>query len=271
MNTKFLNLKLALSIAMLLFLTSLNAQSVFIPADSIAPSNLTYTYSGGSFQSYGCSGLDPTYWLSGSGDTIKVNFVLPQTNPSFRVWGMNDDDSAEVFVNTNIYPLSTSSASYDTKVICNILGSPGPNGVVFSSGLLVGSNSNSTGNYSYQNVTLNTPSVASITIVGKSGNGWGFAGVTITQQTTNINSFLNKETTIDLIPNPASNELKVSLEKNVTEFKIKIFNLLGELMFYQEYNGNNSATIDITSFQKGSYLIEIKTKDRSHTKRIVKQ
>ena len=163
-------------------------QQTYVPTDSIAPNILNYTFSGGSFQSYGCSNLDPTYWLSGSGNSFTVNFVNSQTNPSFRVWGMNDDDSAEVFVNESTYFLSLTSASYDDKVICDsILGylnpvSPGTEGVIFSSGLLVGVNSNDIGNYSYQNVTINSSNINSLTVVGASGNGWGFAGITTTTE-----------------------------------------------------------------------------------------
>ena len=176
---------------LILFISSLSlGQQTYVPADSIAPNILNYTFSGGSFQSYGCSNLDPTYWLSGSGHSFTVNFVNSQNNPSFRVWGMNDDDSAEVFVNESIYFLSLTSASYDDKVICDsIFGysnpvSPGPEGVVFASGLLVGVNSNDIGNYSYQNVTINSSNVNSLTIVGEGGNGWGFAGVTVTKDNT---------------------------------------------------------------------------------------
>ena len=170
---------------LILLISSLSfGQQTYVPSDSIAPNILTYTFSDGSFQSYGCSNLDPTYWLSGSGNSVTVNFVNSQTNPSFRVWGMNDDDSAEVFVNESTYFLSLNSASYDDKVICDSIvgypnpGSPGTEGVIFSSGLLVGANSNSIGNYSYQNVTINSSNVTSLTVVGESGNGWGFAGVT---------------------------------------------------------------------------------------------
>ena len=174
---------------LILLISSLSfGQQTYVPSDSIAPNILTYTFSDGSFQSYGCINLDPTYWLSGSGNSFTVNFVNSQTNPSFRVWGMNDDDFAEVFVNESTYFLSLTSASYDDKVICDSIlgypnpGSPGPEGVIFSSGLLVGANSNSIGNYSYQNVTINSSNVNSLTVVGESGNGWGFAGITTTTE-----------------------------------------------------------------------------------------
>lgn len=158
-----------------------NAKENYIRSDASAPDILSFSFTGGSFQSYGCAGQDPTYFVTGSGNkTITVNFVSPQTNPSFRVWGLNDDDSVKVYVNEAEYPLHESSASYDEKVICKkVSKDPGPDGVVFSSGLLVGAVNNEIGNYSYQNVTLKNTNISSITLVGLSGRGWGFAGVTI--------------------------------------------------------------------------------------------
>lgn len=158
-----------------------NGKDTYIRSDATAPEILTYTFTGGSFVSYGCAGQDPTYFVMGSGKkAITVNFSEPQTNPSFRVWGLNDDDSVAVFVNEEPYPLHSKTASYDKKVICKEVNQdPGPDGVVFVSGLLVGTIGNDIGNYSYQNITLRRTDITSITIVGLSGRGWGFAGVTI--------------------------------------------------------------------------------------------
>lgn len=179
MQTKSINI--AITIILLFAFGIANGKENYIRSDAAAPEILTYSFIGGSFQSYGCAGQDPTYFVTGKGNkTITVNFVTPQTNPSFRVWGMNDDDSVAVYVNEVPYPLHNSSASYDQKVICKTESrDPGPDGVVFKSGLLVGAIGNDIGNYSYQNVTITTSNIYSITIVGLSGRGWGFAGVTI--------------------------------------------------------------------------------------------
>ncbi len=168
-------------ILLLFFAGVASGQPLFVRADSAAPSILSYTFSGGSFQSYGCSGFDPTYWMNGNGHSMTINFVTPQTNPSIRVWGMNSDDTGEFIVNNSPYPLNSSTASYDTKVICNTTyGSPGPTGVLFSGGCIIGSNTASNGaNYSYQNVTIERSNVTSVTILRSSGSGWGIIGVTI--------------------------------------------------------------------------------------------
>ncbi len=169
------------TIILLLVFGKANGKDTYIRCDATTPEILTYTYAGGSFVSYGCAGQDPTYFVTGSNNkSITVNFVTPQTNPSFRVWGLNDDDSVAVFVNEEPYPLHSKTASYDKKVICKTVSQdPGPDGVLFASGLLVGAIGNDIGNYSYQNITLLKSDISSITIVGLSGRGWGFAGVTI--------------------------------------------------------------------------------------------
>lgn len=90
---------------------------------------------------------------------------------------MNTDDTASIHVNGENYQLTASTGSYDKKLLCGT--SPGTEGVLFVNGKLVGANSPSLGNYSFQDVQLNAENVASITITGLSGSGWGFAGVVV--------------------------------------------------------------------------------------------
>jgi hypothetical protein len=181
MKTKSTYINLLAIIILLCSVGIANGKDTYIRSDANAPEILTYSFTGGSFVSYGCAGQDPTYFVMGSGKkAITVNFTEPQTNPSFRVWGLNDDDSVAVFVNEEPYPLHSKTASYDKKEICKkVAQDPGPDGVKFVSGLLVGAIGNDIGNYSYQNITLRSTNVTSITIVGLSGRGWGFAGITI--------------------------------------------------------------------------------------------
>ena len=89
-----------ISFIVVLFSTiSIQSQNLFIPEDS-SSGLVSFSFSAnGSFQNFGCLGQDPTYWLNDANDTVVINFTSPQLNPSFRVWGMNDDDSAMVLVN----------------------------------------------------------------------------------------------------------------------------------------------------------------------------
>ena len=149
----------------------------FVTATSTSPTVLSYTLTGGSFQSYGCAPIDPTYWLSGSGMSLRVTFVAPQTRPSIRVWGMNSDDTASVMVNGAAYALSATSVSLAPKVVCGL--SPGPDGVAIVGGSLTGANTPAQGNYSYQDVTIEQTGVMSIQLTGLTGAGWGIAGASV--------------------------------------------------------------------------------------------
>jgi Secretion system C-terminal sorting domain len=222
------------------------AQCHFIPSTSTTTDTLSYSFSGGSFQSYGCMPIDPTYWLSGNGNSVTVTFVNPESYPSFRVWGMNSDDTATVSVNAVSYPLTSLSASYNTKVVCGI--SPGPNGVIFSGGNLTGANSNNQGNYSYQDVQLNITNVTSLTITGIHGAGWGFAGISVNCPPLSINindSYVNNET-VAFYPNPTSNTINFSAQVNV-----QLTNAIGQIITDRK----NVTTLDLTDQSSGIYFI----------------
>ena len=90
---------------------------------------------------------------------------------------MNDDDSASVLVNGERYPFTSASASYGLKVVCGT--TPGPDGVLFSAGNLVGANTPGEANFSYQDLQLKAVNVTSITVTGLKGAGWGFAGASV--------------------------------------------------------------------------------------------
>jgi hypothetical protein len=121
----------------------------------------------GGFASFGCAPVDPTYWLSGNGMWITATFTEPVDQPSFRVWGMNDDDIASVSVNDIAYAMNSLTATIGERVLCGL--SPDPNGVAFSGGNIAGTNP---ANFSYQDITLNmdggTPSLL-LALPGRAG------------------------------------------------------------------------------------------------------
>jgi hypothetical protein len=251
-----------------IFCLTISAQT-YIPVTNPDPAYLTYTFQGGSFESYGCSGVDPAFWLSENGISLTVNFVNPEQNPSVRVWGMNDDDTAAFMVNGSTYPLNSSSAYYDPKVICNAIGSPGPDGVLFSEGILVGANSNSQGNYSYQDVTIIGEAVTSITVTGLSGLGWGIGGVTV-DNPLGIDSIMPKSV-IEIFPNPTNGNFTIELGKEYKDITIQISNILGQIISSEEYASAKTIQKEITG-PAGVYFVEVNTaREGSNTLRVVKQ
>lgn len=220
-----------------------NAQCNFIHVTSTATDTVSYIFSGGAFQ-YGCAPIAPSYWFVGNGVSVTINFVSPATNPSLRVWGMNDDDSASVSVNGVNYPLTASTASYDTKVVCGI--SPGPDGVLFSGGKLVGANNNNLGNYSYQNVQINTTNINSILLTGLSGNGWGFAGVTVCPSPIGIADYYATDHIIGVYPNPTNQIVNFSDQANV-----QLTNVSGQIVASRK----SVNRLDLRELPAGIYFV----------------
>jgi hypothetical protein len=242
-----------------------NAQCHYIPSTSTATETLSYSFSGGSFQSYGCAPIDPTRWLSGSGNSVTVTFVNPESYPTFRVWGMNDDDVVSVSVNSVSYPLTSSSASYDTKVVCGI--SPGPDGVIFSEGNLVVANSNAQGNYSYQNVQLTAINVTSITITGISGAGWGFAGVSVNCTLgTGISQLTYNEQQVLIYPNPFNYSATIQFNSTLVNAELNIYNLYGQKIKTINNISGDKIKIDRENLSSGIYFIHLTQDNKTITK-----
>lgn len=250
-----------LCIAILLFNTTAKGQCIYHPALAGSDTAVTFIFSGGSFASFGCAPIDPTYWVAGSGAVMTSQFTTVQSYPSFRIWGMNDDDSASVSVNGLAYPLTLSSAAYDAKVVCGL--SPGPDGVIFANGKLVGANSNASGNYSYQNVTIIATNVSSITVTGVSGAGWGYAGASTNCPPLSVPVI--EPASMEFFPNPAYGIVTITglqSEKAIAS----VMNEMGVSVKRIQLINNN---IDISGLSPGIYFVKVFDGEKQFTKKLI--
>ena len=269
MSASILSKTAAILVALTFSLNSSLAQDLFIPADSTASSILTYTFNGGALQSYGCEGFDPTYWMSGGNMSITVTFVNPQSDFSFRVWGMNDDDIAELSVDGSDYFLDNTSASYSDKVICNTeYGSPGPDGIVFSNGQIVGANTNSTGNYSYQDITLNTADVTTFTLSGIAGAGWGFIGVTVNTQVVGVTD-PEALGSPQFFPNPAQDVLMIIPADANTSTQITLTDSQGRQVRRFTEPPSSRILLGLEDLEPGMYVATVIQDLKSHSEVII--
>jgi hypothetical protein len=243
---------------LIVFLFSIenHSQCTNVPANSTS-SNLTYTFVGGSFQSYGCAPIDPTYWIAGSGQSVTVTFSSPQDYPRFRVWGMNTDDVASVMVNNVSYPLNAATATYLPKVVCGI--SPGSDGIVFANGNLTGANTPAQGNYSYNDIQLTTTGVTSFKVSGVSGAGWGFASTLVFCPLSQKEYDWEVNTSIYT----SENELHIEINEELVGSKILIYDLLGRELINSKLNAINTTY----PTNKGILLIKLENGNTSFSKK----
>ncbi len=241
----------------LLFSTTNYSQCSNVPSNSTS-SNLTYTFVGGSFQSYGCAPIDPTYWMAGNGNSVTVTFTAPQDYPRFRVWGMNTDDVASVMVNNVNYPLNASTATYFPKVVCGI--SPGPDGIVFTNGNIVGANTPVQGNYSYSDIQLTTTGVTSFKVTGISGAGWGFAStILFCEPLSNIEFDWNSAVSIY----SQNNEMHIDATDELVNANLVIYDVLGKEITKFKIASNTN----VYAVNSGIYLIKIEKNGTVFTKK----
>jgi hypothetical protein len=77
---------------------------------------------------------------------------------------------------------------------------------------------------------------------------------------------INKYST--LFPNPAENEVSVNCSFKINE--IEVYNLVGQKLFAKEINAYNT-TIDVSKYEKGSYIVKINTDKGVANKKFIKQ
>lgn len=243
------------------FLVTLNsnAQCTNIPANTTS-GNLTYTFVGGSFQSFGCAPIDPTFWVAGNGPSVTVTFSTPQDYPRFRVWGMNTDDTASVMVNDVSYSMNSATATYLPKVVCGL--SPGPDGVTFLNGNIAGSNTPFDGNYSYSDIQLTTTGVNSFKVSSISGAGWGFASTLLFCEPLS-NTDYDWESNVSIYS--SNNDVKIEVNQDLLQSKAAVYDLLGrQIKALTLSTTNSSITLD-----SGVYLIIIEKSGATFRKKVM--
>ena len=84
-----------------------------------------------------------------------------------------------------------------------------------------------------------------------------------------LNEISSKES-LSINPNPAINY--IIIENTFGESVLLVHDLLGkEILSQQITNSQNSITLDITTWNKGMYIVQIESKDKNLTRKIIKE
>ncbi len=71
-------------------------------------------------------------------------------------------------------------------------------------------------------------------------------------------------------PNPAKNFVNIDLTENVTEAAVSVFDMTGRKIAEGEIKNGYRTQLDITAFEKGIYLLEVKTDTKVLREKIIK-
>jgi hypothetical protein len=80
---------------------------------------------------------------------------------------------------------------------------------------------------------------------------------------------VNPNFTINLFPNPAGDQLNVSMEGVNKKTEIKVYNLMGKLVMQQE-SGNALTQLNISKLSAGFYLVHVNDGNETRSAKFVK-
>jgi hypothetical protein len=76
---------------------------------------------------------------------------------------------------------------------------------------------------------------------------------------------------VEVYPNPASNELFLQYQSKSETFEAQIFDVSGRLLMTTTFNNQNTATLNISILKQGFYIVNIVENNQiTATKRFVK-
>jgi hypothetical protein len=81
---------------------------------------------------------------------------------------------------------------------------------------------------------------------------------------------VNPDLSINLFPNPAGNQLNVSVEGVQNKTVIKVYNLMGKLVIQQE-SGNTLTQLDVSKLTAGFYLVQVNDGSKTTTAKFIKK
>lgn len=87
---------------------------------------------------------------------------------------------------------------------------------------------------------------------------------------TGVNEFSLNDNTITVYPNPAKNQINISIKDGVTEapVRVSIYDILGKVI-YNEYCSKNKTTINSSDWASGLYTIRLEQNEKSIYKKII--
>ncbi len=94
--------------------------------------------------------------------------------------------------------------------------------------------------------------------------------IVVNNDPTSVNRVHASRSGMRLYPNPSSEQLHISLDNEAIQ-QIQVYNMLGQLVYETEGNNRQQQSIEVGSLSKGTYLINVSTKDRRVQKKFIVQ
>ena len=121
--------------------------------------------------------------------------------------------------------------------------------------------------------TVTAQTIYTLTLKLTNASGTSSASQTVSVGTDCVGIFENTLLAINLqvYPNPAHDQVSVTLPSNSDTYRIKVFNILGSLVYDEETvkNSKEKVTINLANRPKGVYFLKVESGNETATRKIV--
>lgn len=109
--------------------------------------------------------------------------------------------------------------------------------------------------------------VYNVTLIAENGCSSDTFNLDVNVIITNLSE--NLSNSINIYPNPSSNNITINFGKNISSSIIEINDLLGKTIYETKVSNINKINIPVNTFKKGLYVINIKNKNYSFSKQLI--
>jgi PKD repeat protein len=118
------------------------------------------------------------------------------------------------------------------------------------------------------NYTYNAPGKYCVTMIAKNAAGCECSTTKCVTMSTDINDAESMNNAVSVYPNPNSGLFTVTLSAEInSDMTVNVYNTLGELVKTITV-GSNAATIDMSEFASGVYVVKVMAENQIATKKI---
>ena len=95
-----------------------------------------------------------------------------------------------------------------------------------------------------------------------------FCDTISTYSTANLNT--NFSSSVTIYPNPFHNELQIKLKEEYYDVRLKMYNNLGQMVFYENFQSTNQISIR-PEIKNGFYIVELQVENERLYNNLLKQ
>lgn len=86
-----------------------------------------------------------------------------------------------------------------------------------------------------------------------------------------VDDITNQQNSFTIYPNPVKNTLSLKLKDNLENTEITIYDMVGGQIIRQQFGDSNAININVSSLQKGAYIVRVKQGERISTEKFIKE